>query len=342
MQIEGSDKFIGVLRDIIDLKNQAARIKLTTQLTADIANLREFGDIVNGVFSFNPNADLSQSQSALEGTIQTLTELVELQTAAYKIQEAAIKARYEEEIKIIKDAHSEKYKEIQYTNELAEAEENVIRARRQLESLSISGASRGELREAQKNLEKLRQERDKIIEDEMVDQAQKELELEMQKELTTELGDLSLSIKTYTDQLGALITAVIALVPTYTPPSTEEDEEDDDTPEVPEGEDEEDDDPPPPPEPPSVPTGPPTRGDFTIMSDGMAQLNTSILGLGEEMSFASTSFGLTKGSVDLLNTHNEMLSNALMSLNTTIRDWDVRITNTTTTSASGVGELTPE
>jgi hypothetical protein len=208
--------FVALLDSIIQIKREAATTSLTTQLGEDIENLKEFID--GTTFAFDPDSDLDAASAAIEGTIKTLTELISLQTEAYKQQEKIIKDRYKTESDAIKKAYDERWQEIEYTNEIAEAEENLVIARRQLEALTISNASRGQLEEAQKNLEKLRQERDKIIEERMLKEAQKQLEIDMQEDLANELVGLNDSIEHYTELLATLINRIVALNPIWTPP----------------------------------------------------------------------------------------------------------------------------
>jgi TP901 family phage tail tape measure protein len=219
-ELEVSDSgFIAIIDKIIELKRSAAETKLADQLADDLENLKEFVD-TTGEFKFNPNADISQANAAFEGTIQTLTQLIDLQTASYKEQEKAIKDRYNEELKALKDANDAKWEEIEYTNKLAEAEEKIINARRNLEALSISGAAGGQLKEAQDSLKKLREERDKIIETQMIDEAQKALELQMQVDLSKSLDGLNEGIQYYTDELAKLIKIVNSEILNPPPPPT--------------------------------------------------------------------------------------------------------------------------
>lgn len=292
--LEVSDSgFIAIIDKIIELKRSAAETKLADQLEDDLENLAEFVDVA-GEFKFNPNADISQANAALEGTIQTLTQLIELQTASYKEQEKVIKDRYNEELKALKDASAAKWEEIEYTNKLAEAEEKIINARRNLEALSISGAAGGQLKEAQESLKKLREERDKIIETQMIDEAQKQLELQMQEDLSIALDGLNSGIKEYTEELGELIKIVNSEILN-----------------------------------PFIPTvvDGPSGGAETIVPPSLQQVTFEDMAekftlVGKDLTSLSTPLNENKASMDILNeTINDNLVVSIRGLDQTIKTW---------------------
>jgi hypothetical protein len=305
LQVEDTG-FIALLDRIIELKRQAATMSLKTQLGEDINNLKEFID--SKTFAFDPDSDLDAASAAIEGTIATLTELISLQTEQYKQQEKVIKERYKTETEAIKEAHDEKWSEIDYTNELAEAEENLILARRQLEGLAISNASRGQLEEAQKNLEKLRQERDKIIEERMLEEAQKQLEIDMQDELTDELEGLNSSIESYTKTLANLITTIFAINPSYVPPATGG-------------------------------AGGGSNTGTNIAGPGpnitIAEMAAKFDPLTEGLTNLSTKTTATITATEELTSTSLLLKTSIDGLRGTIQDWSVRIVNTSGTSESG-------
>ena len=172
---------------------------LTTQLTDDLAGLDEF--MKDGFF--DPD-EFGAGQAQVEKTLETFTQLIDSVTAAYTRQKKEIQERYNAEINGIKDSHSERWSMIDYTDKLRDAEEKIIEARRKLSGLAISGVSRGTLEQTQNDLKKLQQERQKIIEQQMVDEAEKELQqqmdeelIEVQTELTSVLTDLITSMEGY-------------------------------------------------------------------------------------------------------------------------------------------------
>jgi TP901 family phage tail tape measure protein len=309
--------FIAIIDKIIELKRSAAETKLGDQLKDDLENLKEFVD-TTGEFKFNPNADINQANAAFEGTIETLTQLIDLQTASYKEQEKTIKDRYNEEIKALKDANAAKWEEIEYTNKLAEAEEKIINARRNLEALTISGASRGALKEAQDSLKKIREERDKIIETQMIDEAQKELELNMQAELTTALDILNNGIEGYTKTLAELIKIVNAQILNPPPPAPPAPEDDD------------------PGTPGDGAPGDTGTGDKPTMTfEQMAvKFDTTALKLGT----LGDTGGILDQTSNSLTTLNETIKvnliDSIGSLNTTIQNW--KVVNTSGSSDSGM------
>jgi TP901 family phage tail tape measure protein len=318
--------FVALLDRIVQIKREAATTTLTKQLGEDIENLKEFID--GTTFAFDPDSDLDAASAAIEGTITTLTELITLQTEAYKQQEKIIKDRYKTESDAIKKAHDERWQEIEYTNEITEAEENLVIARRQLEALTISNASRGQLEEAQKNLEKLRQERDKIIEERMLEEAQKQIEIDMQEELANELGDLNDSIEHYTQLLATLINRIVALNPTWTPtstvtaPSADQPDTDTDT-----EADEPDDTEPPAPSTPDAPT-----------NATFAELSAKIDPLSEQIQNLTNNLTLTSPSVVAtgeLTSSNILLKTSIDDLRGTIQGWSVQIVNGSTNNQPG-------
>jgi TP901 family phage tail tape measure protein len=152
---------------------------LITQMTADLDALNEF--MTDDGF-FNPD-DLGRGEAAIQTALGTFTQLIDAVTAAYQRQKKEVEERYRAEIDAIKKAHSEKWTEIDFTNKLAEAEEKILEARRKLMGFAISGVSRGTLEQAQKDLQKLQLERQKMIEDKAVQKAEKDLEMKMNDEL---------------------------------------------------------------------------------------------------------------------------------------------------------------
>jgi hypothetical protein len=85
-----------------------------------------------------------------------------MQIASYERQKKVVEERYKEEIDAIKSSNDEKWKAIEYGDKLIEMEEQVANSRRMLLGLSLSGASSGSLQEAQKELQKIQKERQKI------------------------------------------------------------------------------------------------------------------------------------------------------------------------------------
>jgi TP901 family phage tail tape measure protein len=177
---------------------------LTTQLEADLDMLETFQD-ENGFF--NPDSDTyGLAQASIEKAMETFAQLIDAVTAAYNTQKKAVEERYKAEIGAIKDSHSDRWSQIDFTNKLAEAEEKIVEARRALMGFAISGVSRGTLEQAQKDLKKLQEERQKIIEQQMIDEATEELDrqmqdelIEVQRSLTTVLGDLILEMEGLSD-----------------------------------------------------------------------------------------------------------------------------------------------
>jgi hypothetical protein len=204
--MSGSDDFMKMLDKAIEASEEEALAKLGTQLEKDIQSLNKLGVFIDGVFTKLSDSSQLEVDTGLSNMMQTLTELVDIQTAAYQRQQKQIEQRYKAEVDAIKSAHDEKYSELDYNNKLVETEEKIIESRRQLMGLALSGAARGEYNDAQKSLEKLQQEREKMIEDQMIDEAEKELEKQKNQDLIKAQTDFTEAIKEYTDQLMLLST----------------------------------------------------------------------------------------------------------------------------------------
>jgi hypothetical protein len=112
-----------------------------------------------------------------------------------------IEERYKTEMNAIKKGHDERWAAIDYANKLLDIEEQVLNARLKLAGLSISGVTKGTLEQARKDLKKIQEEQQKLIEKEAVDRATKELEQQMQNELMVIQTQLRESL----DYLGAEI-----------------------------------------------------------------------------------------------------------------------------------------
>ena len=179
--IEGN--IIDIFGSMADQFYESALDTLIDQFNDDIKYITDnFVTTVDGEQFFNPD-DFGLAEPALVQSIETFAETVDLITSAYQRQKKVIEERYKGEIDAIKKAHTERWTEIDYTNRLADVEEKLVNARRKLAGLAISGVSRGTLEQAQKDLKKLQEERQKMIEQSVVDKATKQLEIQMNEEL---------------------------------------------------------------------------------------------------------------------------------------------------------------
>jgi hypothetical protein len=199
-----NNPFMRLLDKLTSASESQALSKLGTQLQADITKLNSLGKFVNGEFLRNPNVDISESEVASKNMMETLTQLIDIQTASYNKQAKVIEERYKTELDAIKSAHDEKWSEIDYNNKLLETEEKIIDARRQLMGLALSGAMRGEYKDAQKALENLQREREKVIETQMLDDAQKELEQQRNDDLIKAQTAFTTAIQGYTNTITGL------------------------------------------------------------------------------------------------------------------------------------------
>jgi TP901 family phage tail tape measure protein len=202
--MSANNPFMMLLDKITSASESEALSKLGTQLQADITKLNSLGKFVNGEFLRNPNVDISESELASKNMMETLTQLIDIQTASYNKQAKVIEERYKTELDAIKSAHDEKWSQIDFNNKLLETEEKIIDARRQLMGLALSGAMRGEYKDAQKALENLQREREKTIETQMLDDAQKQLEQQRNDDLIKAQTAFTAAIEGYTNTITGL------------------------------------------------------------------------------------------------------------------------------------------
>jgi TP901 family phage tail tape measure protein len=170
--------FIKMLDKAILASENSSLTALQDQVEKDVLALGQLGSFVDGVFVKLADSSQIAVDSGLENMLESATQLLEMQTAAYEREKKVIEERYKEEIDAIKSSNDEKWKAIEYSDRLIDMEEQVAKSRRMLLGLSLSGASSGTLQEAQKELQKIQKERQKIIEQQMVEEAQKQLEKE--------------------------------------------------------------------------------------------------------------------------------------------------------------------
>jgi hypothetical protein len=199
--------FIQMLDKAIDASENSSLTALQDQVEKDVLALGKLGNFVDGVFVKLADSSQIAVDSGLENMLESATQLLEMQIATYEREKKVIEDRYKEEIDAIKTSNDEKWKAIEYTDKLIDMEEQVAASRRMLLGLSLSGASSGTLQEAQKDLQKIQKERQKIIEQQMVEEAQKELERERNDRIE-QLGERQL---TATD---ALTKAIVYLTQT--------------------------------------------------------------------------------------------------------------------------------
>ena len=201
----GSSSFVKFLQDINSEFEQMASATLGRQLTDDLNILKTFGVAVTDVdgnitHMFDPdNMNSAQFRAALENYTGTLTEFISLQQRAFNQYKKTVTETYGLEIDAIRNSVAEKYQQIDYANKLAEAEEKVLMARRNLAALQISGSGRSALRQAETELKKLEQERRRIMEERMAEEAQKLLEQQRDDLILAEQQKMVDEIKLYTD-----------------------------------------------------------------------------------------------------------------------------------------------
>ena len=200
---------VAMLNSLADAKYESALDSFESQLENERAALAEFGTFnETGGFTFNQGADMVAGQAALDGYLEWLGDYTNTLVAEYNRQADVIKKRYQGEIDAMKEAHSERWKEIEYLDKVKELEEKITDARRQLMAFSLDSSMAGQMTDSLESLQKIQQERQKMIEQQMMEEAQKQLEAERdealielgQKQITA-MENLILSI----DGLGDII-----------------------------------------------------------------------------------------------------------------------------------------
>jgi TP901 family phage tail tape measure protein len=170
---------VAMLNSLADAKYDSAIEAYEAQLGNEIEALSEFGTFdETGAFTFFEDADMVAGQAALDGYLEVLGDYTNTLVAEYNRQADIIKKRYQGEIDAMKEAHSERWKEIEYLDKVQELEKKIIDARRQLMAFSLDSSMAGQMTDSLESLQKIQQERQKMIEQQMMEQAQKELETE--------------------------------------------------------------------------------------------------------------------------------------------------------------------
>jgi len=218
-----SSGFLSFLDDTINAFREMSTATLGRQLIADLENLKSFAQEGTGIFDTD-NLDSAQFRAALDNYMGTLQEYIRVQQSAFEQYKKTVTQTYKTEIDAVKNAVSEKWKQIEYADRLAEAEERVLAGRRNLAALQLSGAGGSELRQAEKDLKKLEQERRKMIEQQMAEEAQKQLEAERDDLILAKQQEMVDAIKIYTDQFeiaGQQLNNLGLEIPKVSPPIRE-------------------------------------------------------------------------------------------------------------------------
>jgi TP901 family phage tail tape measure protein len=179
--MEGDAPIMKTLDNLINKTQELAEQQAIKTLDDDLQRLSEYGSFnKDGIFQFlsADETDINAAKTALDNYTGSLANLVNIQNQSYERQKKIVEDRYKAEIDVIKTSNDEKWKAIEYGDKLIESEEKIAASRRALMGLALSGASSGMLDNAQKDLEKMKKERQKMIEQQMVEEAQKQLEKE--------------------------------------------------------------------------------------------------------------------------------------------------------------------
>jgi hypothetical protein len=186
--------------------------------------LRDLGTEVIGengskIFMFDVDSlDSGEIRGALENYLSTLEQYIDAQQQAFNEYKRTVEETYKLEINAIKNAVDEKWKQIDYANKLAEAEEKVLIGRKNLAALQISGAGTSALRQAEKELKKLEEERRRMIEEQMAAEAQKQLEAERDALILEKQQEMIAAIGVYTNAFNLALQQLEELPPKFTGP----------------------------------------------------------------------------------------------------------------------------
>jgi TP901 family phage tail tape measure protein len=195
--------FIGFLKELNAEFTRIANQTVSDQLIADLERLKSLGVQTGDTFIFDvDNLDAGELRTAIENYLGTLEQYIEMQQQAFNEYKKTIEETYKVEINAIKNAVDEKWKQIDYANKLAEAEEKVLIGRKNLAALQISGAGSSALRQAEKELKKLEEERRRMIEEQMAAEAQKQLEAERDALILAKQQEMIDAISIYTDSFN--------------------------------------------------------------------------------------------------------------------------------------------
>jgi hypothetical protein len=193
--------FVNTLDQMVDSLDRLARAKIDKQLVDDLENLEQFGTFVDGQFVVNPDIDITQANQAIDAAMSTLTTYVQMQTEAFNRQKKAIEDASKAEIDAAKESFNDRWAALEYTNKLAEAEEQIFEVRRRVAALAISAGASGQFAETQKELKKLEEERRKMIEQQGLEEVQKELEAQRDEAIANAQQTMTTAIEEYTAQL---------------------------------------------------------------------------------------------------------------------------------------------
>jgi hypothetical protein len=196
---------VAMLNSLAEAKYDSAIEAYEAQLGNEFDALSEFGTFdETGAFTFFEGADMVAGQAALDGYLETLGDYTSTLVAEYNRQADIIKKRYQGEIDAMKEAHSERWKEIEYLDKVQELEKKIIDARRQLMAFSLDSSMAGQMTDSLESLQKIQQERQKMIEQQMMEQAQKELETERDNALIKLGGEQITAMEDLMDSIYTL------------------------------------------------------------------------------------------------------------------------------------------
>jgi hypothetical protein len=196
---------VAMLNSLADAKYDSAIKAYEAQLGNEVEALSEFGTFdKTGAFTFFEDADMVAGQAALDGYLEVVGDYTNTLVAEYNRQADIIKKRYQGEIDAMKEAHSERWKEIEYLDKVQELEKKIIDARRQLMAFSLDSSMAGQMTDSLESLQKIQQERQKMIEQQMMEQAQKELETERDNALIKLGGEQITAMEDLMDSIYTL------------------------------------------------------------------------------------------------------------------------------------------
>jgi TP901 family phage tail tape measure protein len=217
--IDYSNAFVQNLENLQEIYSNIAQTNLTQQLEDEIAALKAFGEFnESGDFIFNLTDDFDtfQAEQLLQNVMDTTGKLVDMQNKEFERRKKIIEDTYKAEQDALKSGFDERWKQIEYTDKLRENEEKLLAARRQLMGMQLGGISAGVLKQTEEDLRKIQQERQKMIEQDMMGRAQKQLEEEMQERILEVQEEVAGVIREQLEALNYLSIAIEGLTDAMT------------------------------------------------------------------------------------------------------------------------------
>lgn len=186
----------------------------------DIARQMKAAGLMDAEGGLIPVSDMTASQRQIFESYKALmldyenltSDVLSHLNQEYEKQAKIINERYDSEINAIREAHSERWSELDYANKLLDLQDQIFASRQRLLGASLEGTSRSAVNAARRDLLRLQQERQRAIEEEAMKAAEKEMEARRQKALEDAMKDQVIAMEGLTmglDTLNNTLTRVL-------------------------------------------------------------------------------------------------------------------------------------